>query len=160
MLSAIVAISSNNVIGRENKLLWHISEDLKRFKKITEGHTIIMGRKTFESLPGVLPNRPHIVLTRDKDYEIHDERVKVVHSLDRLHSFIEGDEEVFVIGGGEIYSLLMPYTNKIYLTKVHKEYEGDTKFPELDMNIWEIAEKTMKCDENLTYEFITLVRNK
>lgn len=160
MLSAIGAVSSNDMIGRDNKLLWHISEDLKRFKKITEGSTIIMGRKTFESLPKVLPNRVHIVLTKDKNYKVHDERVKVVYSIDSLNSFIEGDEEAFVIGGGEIYSLFMPYINKIYLTRIHKEYEGDTKFPEIDMKIWSEVEKTKKCDENLTYEFITLIRNK
>ena len=114
MLSIIVAVSENNIIGGDNKLLWHIPEDLKRFKAITSGHTIIMGRKTFESLPGILPNRKHVIITRDKNYNIKSDNVKVIHSLEEvINTYKNSTETAFVIGGGEIYSQL------IHLSLIH-----------------------------------------
>ena len=108
MLSIIVAKASNDVIGGDNKLLWHISNDLKRFKEITSNHTIIMGRKTFESLPKVLPNRHHIVITRDKNFKVDSEEVTIVNDIsDIISKFKDSEEEIFVIGGGEIYKALM-----------------------------------------------------
>lgn len=122
MLSIIVAKAQNNIIGKDNKLLWHIPEDLKRFKDLTTGHTIIMGRKTFESLGRVLPNRKHIVFTQNSDFKVNDENVKIVHSMLEIQEYIENKEENFVIGGAMIYNLLMPYVNKMYITEIHKDF--------------------------------------
>ncbi|MGL5379649.1 dihydrofolate reductase [Clostridium sp.] len=162
MLSIIVAKSKNNTIGGDNKLLWHISEDLKRFKEITSGSTIIMGRKTFESLPGILPNRKHIILTNSVDYSVDSPNVEVFHSLnDIIHLWKNSNEEAFVIGGGEIYKALLPHCNKLYLTIVDKDFSGDTFFPEIDLNQWKIEfESEEKTDEksNLKYKFIDLIR--
>ena len=162
MLSIIVATASNNAIGKDNNLLWHISEDLKRFKEITSGHKILMGRKTFESLPGILPNRPHIVLTRDTNFKVDSDKVTVLHDLDEvINNYKDSDEEVFIIGGGEIYNLLMPYAKKLYLTKVKKEFDADTYFPQIDLNEWEVIHKSDdKTDEKseLIFEFIDLIR--
>ena len=104
MLSIIVAVAKNNVIGKDNKLIWHLPEDLKRFKRITTGHTIIMGRKTFESLGRVLPNRKHIVLSKDKDFKVDDENVQVINDISLLGEYISSEEENFVIGGASIYT--------------------------------------------------------
>ena len=162
MLSIIVAIANNNAIGKDNSLLWHIPEDLKRFKEITSNHKILMGRKTFQSLPGVLPNRHHVVLTRDKSFTVDSDSVSVIYNLeDLLKQYENSSEEVFVIGGGEIYKLLLPYAKKLYLTKVHKDFVGDTFFPQIDMNEWEVIHKSnTKTDEKsgLNFEFIDLLR--
>lgn len=162
MLSIIVATASNNAIGKDNNLLWHISEDLKRFKEITSGHKILMGRKTFESLPGILPNRPHIVLTRDNNFKVNSDKVTVIHNLDEvINNYKDSDEEIFIIGGGEIYNLLMPYANKLYLTKIKKEFDADTYFPQIDINEWEVIHKSDdKTDEKsgLIFEFIDFIR--
>ena len=109
MLSIIVAKAKNNIIGKDNKMLWKLPDDLKRFKERTTGHTIIMGRKTFESLGGILPDRMHIILSRNPDFNIDSDYVKVVHSLLELQDYMEDEEEHFVIGGAIIYNLLMPY---------------------------------------------------
>ena len=161
MLSIIAAISENNVIGKDNKLLWHLSEDLKRFKKITTGHTIIMGRKTFESLGGILPNRTHIVLTRDMNYNIDSDFVKVIHTIDELKEYINDEDEHYVIGGALIYKQLERYTQKMYITKIHKKFEGDAYFPKINEDEWKLIEKTpgKKNEENdFYYEFLTYVR--
>lgn len=162
MLSIIVAKAKNNVIGGNNKLLWHISDDLKRFKQITSGSTIIMGRKTFESLPGVLPNRKHIILTNSVDYSVDSQNVEVIHNLsDIINLWKNSEEEVFVIGGGEIYKSLLPHCNKLYLTIVDKDFDGDTFFPEISLDQWKIEfESEDKIDEksNLKYKFIDLIR--
>ena len=141
MLSIIVAISNNYVIGKDNSLIWHLPDDLKRFKAITTGKTIIMGRKTFESLPSILPNRHHLVLTRDKNYKIEDERVTVIYNFDELKTFIYDKNEHFIIGGGEVYSLLLPYAKKLYITKIECDFEGDTYFPHYDINQWALEEE-------------------
>ena len=107
MLSIIAAISDNNVIGKDNKLLWHLPEDLKRFKELTTGHTIIMGRKTFESLGKVLPDRKHIIITRDTNYKVDDENVEIINEINELEKYINDDKEYFVIGGAIIYSQLI-----------------------------------------------------
>ena len=109
MLSIIVAKAKNNIIGKDNQLLWHIPEDLKRFKDLTTGHVIIMGRKTFESLGKVLPDRKHIVFSQNPDFKVANENVEVVHSMLQIQEYIENEEENFVIGGAMIYNLLMPY---------------------------------------------------
>ena len=161
MLSIVVAISENNVIGKDNKLLWHIPEDMKRFKMLTTGHTIIMGRKTFESLGKVLPDRKHIILTRDPSYVVDNENVQIVNDINKLDEYIEDDKENFVIGGAIIYSQLIGKVDKIYMTKIHKTFEGDAYFPKLNETEWmEIQrEKGIQDSENpYDYEYITYIR--
>lgn len=161
MLSIVVAISENNVIGKDNKLLWHIPEDMKRFKMLTTGHTIIMGRKTFESLGKVLPDRKHIILTRDHSYVVDNENVQIVNDINKLDEYIEDDKENFVIGGAIIYSQLIGKVDKIYMTKIHKTFEGDAYFPKLNETEWmEIQrEKGIQDSENpYDYEYITYIR--
>ena len=161
MLSIIVAKAKNNVIGKNNELIWKLPEDLKRFKQLTTGHTIIMGRKTFESLGRVLPNRKHIIFSQNPDFKVNDENVEIVHSMLQIQEYIESEEEHFVIGGAMIYNLLMPYVTKMYVTQIDKEFEGDAFFPRIDENIWEVIEKSeMMEDENshLKYEYITYKR--
>jgi len=153
-LTIIVAAAENNVIGKDNQLIWHLSNDLKRFKKLTSGHHIIMGRKTFESFPKPLPNRTHIVITRQKNYKV-PKGVIVVHTMKEAVSVATvADAEPFVIGGGEIYKQAIPFATKIELTRVHHEFEGDTYFPEIDMKDWkEVANTFHKQDDKHEYEF-------
>ena len=161
MLSIIVAIANENVIGKDNQLIWHLPEDLKRFKEITTGHKIIMGRKTFESLGRVLPNRKHIILCNDMQMDIDNENVEILDDISKLDKYINTDEECFVIGGATIYKLLMPYANKMYITKINQSFEGDVWFPEIKEEMWkEISrEKGLKNEENpFDYEYITYVK--
>ena len=163
MLSIIVAKAKNNTIGKDNKLLWHISDDLKRFEELTTGHVIIMGRKTFESLGRVLPNRKHIVFSQNPDFKVNDENVEIVHSMLQLQEYIEDDNENFVIGGAMIYNLLMPYVKKMYVTEIDKDFEGDTFFPRINENIWkEISRESGKeeLNNNLKYEYVVYERIK
>ena len=158
MLSIIVAKAKNNVIGKNNELIWNLPEDLKRFKQLTTGHTIIMGRKTFESLGRVLPNRKHIIFSQNPDFKVDDPNVEIVHSMLQIQEYIENDEENFVIGGAMIYNLLMPYVTKLYVTQIDKEFEGDAFFPKIDEEKWKEIERIpgIKDEENsLDYEFIT-----
>lgn len=161
MLSIIVAIAKNNAIGKDNKLIWHLPEDLKRFKELTTGKTIIMGRKTFESLGRVLPNRKHIVITRNKDLKIQNEMVECITDTKELEQYINSKEELFVIGGATIYKMLMPYTKKMYITKIDEEFEADTYFPVIDEKEWKVEnrEKGKKDEKNpYEYEYITYIR--
>lgn len=162
MLSIIVAIANENVIGKDNKLIWHLPEDLKRFKEITSGHKIIMGRKTFESLGRILPNRKHIILCNDMEMNIDNQNVEILDDISKLDKYINSDEECFVIGGATIYKLLMPYANKMYITKINQNFEGDVFFPEINKDIWkEISrEKGLKNEDNpFDYEYITYMRS-
>ena len=162
MLSIIVAKAKNNIIGKENKIIWDLPEDLKRFENITNGHTIIMGRKPFESLGKILPNRKHIVFSQNPDFKVNDENVQVVHSMLEIQEYIENNEENFVIGGAMIYNLLMPYVTKMYVTQINEEFEGDTFFPKIDTEVWkEISrEKGQKDEKNtLDYDFVTYEKN-
>lgn len=161
MLSIIVAVAKDGVIGKDNKLIWHLPEDLKRFKKITTGKTIIMGRKTFESLGRVLPNRKHIILCNDTKMEIEDENVEVLSDIKYLDKYIKSEEENFIIGGATIYRLLMPYATKMYITHINEEFEGDVYFPKIDENEWEVIEKEkgLKDEKNpYDYEYVTYIR--
>ena len=163
MLSIIVAKGKNNIIGKDNKMIWHLPEDLKHFKNLTTEHTIIMGRKTFESLGKPLPNRKHIIFSQNPDFKVNDENVEVVHSLLQIQDLIEGKEEAFVIGGAMIYNFLMPYVKKMYVTEIEKDFDGDTFFPIIDSEVWkEISrEKGIKNEENnLDYYFVTYERIK
>jgi len=163
MLSIVVAIAENNVIGKEKSLAWYLPNDLKKFKNITmtESKTMIMGRKTFESLPKVLPERKHIILTNNSDYKVNEENVKVITNIDELKPYIEAKEEYFVIGGGQIFKLLFPYTNKMYITEIQEDFEGDTFFPKYDKTKWKVIEKREGIvDDKSKYKhtFLTLER--
>ena len=137
MVSVIVAVAENGIIGDKNTLLWHISEDLRNFKRVTSGHPVIMGRKTFDSLGRPLPNRTNVVVTR-QNLEI--EGCKVVHSLEEALSLFSPEEEVFVIGGAQIYAEALPLADRFYLTRVHHAYEGDTSFPKWNESEWSLME--------------------
>lgn len=161
MLSIVVAKARNNIIGKDNSLIWNIPEDLKYFKNLTMGHTIIMGRKTFESIGRVLPNRKHIIFSQNLDFKLKDENVEVVHSLWQIQDLIEDEEEIFVIGGAMIYYFLMPYAKKMYVTEINEEFNGDTFFPKISFDVWkETSRKKGIKDEknNLDYEFVTYER--
>lgn len=165
MLSIIVATDQNYLIGKDNDMPWHIAADLKRFKAITTGHTIVMGRRTYESLPiKPLPNRHHIVLTRQKNLQL--EACEMAYSVDDIiKRFSDKDsEEVFIIGGGNVYKSLLPYTHKLYLTTIHHTFEGDTYFPTLNIEEdWDIIENTyfaISDDNPYTHSFSVLMRKK
>lgn len=153
----IVAIAYNNAIGKDNKLLWNIPEDLKRFKSITTGKTIIMGRKTFESLPGILPNRHHIVITHNNNYICNNPNVTVITDINKLiDKYVNSEEEVIIIGGAHIYNILFPYCKKIYLTKVYDSYDGDT-FLDIDFSSFTpyyTSERLLSTKDNIYYQFI------
>ena len=153
MLSIIVAKSKNNVIGKDNKLIWNIPDDLKRFKKLTTNHTIIMGRKTFESLGRVLPNRKHIVLTNDKTYTVDNPNVQIIHDVEELSKYEEDNQEHFVIGGAMIYKLLLPKCNRLYITEIEQEFEGDTFFPEIKQDEWKIVKKEIGPQDDNTFKY-------
>ena len=158
MLSIIVAKAKNNIIGKNNELVWHLPEDLKHFKELTTGHTIIMGRKTYESLGKPLPNRKHIIFSQNPDFKVHEENVQVVHSLLEIQDLIEGKEEAFVIGGAMIYNFLMTYVKKMYVTEIKQEFDGDAFFPIIDSEEWKETSRTtgIKNEENnLDYDFVT-----
>ena len=160
-LTIIVAAGENNAIGKDNDLIWHLSDDLKRFKKLTNGHHIIMGRKTFESFPKPLPNRKHIVITRQADYNVPD-GVMIVNNLPDAIEAAKGDDQPFIIGGGEIYKQSMALADKLEITRVHATFEeADTFFPEIDSSIWkEVNRTTHDADEKHAhaFSFITYIR--
>lgn len=161
MLSIIVAIAKNNAIGKDNKLLWHLPEDLKRFKRLTTDHNIIMGRKTFESLGRVLPNRHHVILCNDAKLNIEDENVEILDDISKLDKYINSDEENFVIGGATMYKLLMPYAKKMYITEIDKDFDGDVYFPEISLNEWKATEREQGPEDNendFEYEYVTYER--
>lgn len=134
MVSIIVAVARGGVIGGGNTLLWHISEDLRRFKAVTTGHPVIMGRKTFESLGRPLPQRQNVVITRDENFSA--DGCTVVHSLSEALEIFDSEQEVFIIGGGQIYKQAMPFADKLYITYVEADYDGDTFFPQVDRAQW------------------------
>ncbi|PNE02800.1 dihydrofolate reductase [Alcanivorax sp. MD8A] len=161
-LSMMVAKASNNVIGRDNKLPWYLPNDLKYFKQVTFGKPVIMGRKTWESLKGPLPGRTNIVITRQPDYLA--DGAKVVATLDDAVAmaenvaFIEGQEEAVIMGGAEIYSLALPQADRLYLTEVHANVEGDTFFPEYDASEWQqIAREDFAAEGPNPYDYSFVV---
>lgn len=152
-LTVIVAAAENDAIGLGNKLIWHLSDDLKRFKSLTNGHHIIMGRKTFESFPKPLPNRTHVVITRQVDYKA-PKGVIIVNSLEDAIDAAKNDAQPFIIGGGQIYKQAMKLADKIELTRVHERFEADTYFPKIDASVWkETANVFHKKDADHDYEF-------
>lgn len=161
-LTIIVAAGEDNAIGKDNDLIWHLSDDLKRFKSLTNGHCIIMGRKTFESFPKPLPNRTHIVITRQDQYTVPD-GVIVVNNMEDALDAARKDKQPFIIGGGEIYKQAMPFVDRIEITRVHHSFpEADTYFPEIDVTVWkETGRKEHTKDEkhSFPFTFLTYERN-
>ncbi len=160
-LTLIVAVGENNAIGKDNQLIWHLSDDLKRFKTLTSGHHIIMGRKTYESFPNPLPNRTHVVITRQENYP-SPAGVIIVNSLEAAFEVSKNDEQPFIIGGGEIYKQALNFVNKIELTRVHFKFpDADTFFPEIDTSIWQEVDKTNHLKDekhDYAFSFITYIR--
>ncbi len=157
-LSIVVALANNNVIGKDGKLPWNIPEDKKRFKKITEGHCVLMGRETHDSIGGPLPARTNLILTRDKT--LQKEGCVVLHTLrDAVKYAIQnGEQELMVIGGEQIYRLTLPLVEKIYMTKILQDFEGDTFFPQIDETSWKEISREEFHDEKIPFEFRTLER--
>jgi len=153
-LSIIVAMAENGVIGREGGLPWRLSDDLRNFKELTMGHTVVMGRRTWESIGRPLPGRQMVVVSRQPDYQASG--CQVVTSLDDALEIAQqvDDDEVFVIGGAEIYRLALPRVERFYLTRVHADVEGDARFPALDLVAWRLIEsKQHDADEKNEYPF-------
>lgn len=152
MITLIAAAGENNELGKDNDLVWHLPDDFKHFKTTTTGHFIIMGRKTFESFPKLLPNRTHIVITRNKGYKA--DGAHVVQSMKEALELAKEDSQPFIIGGGEIYHLGLPYAQRIELTRVHGSFEADTYFPEIREDEWTLLdEKFHSKDERHNYAF-------
>jgi dihydrofolate reductase len=150
-ITLVAAIASNNVIGKENSLPWNIPEDLKRFKQMTSGHTILMGRKTFDSIGRPLPNRQNIVMTKDENFEW--EGIKVINDFDEALELIkESKEDVFVIGGSKIYELFEPVANTLAITRILKDFEGDAFFPDINWDLWQIEKEENFFDEKSNIE--------
>ena len=158
-LTIIAAVSTNNVIGFNNKLIWNIPNDLKRFKELTLGHSVIMGRKTFESLPNPLPKRRNIVITKNKDYS--RDGIEVTSNIDDAIDLCKSDSQPFIIGGGEIYSQTIEIVDKIELTRVFENYKGDAFFPNIPLNKFKLVNEKVNYLDNdikLKYSFLTYTK--
>jgi dihydrofolate reductase len=156
-VSVIAAVADNNAIGLDNGLPWHLPEDLKHFRSLTMGHHIIMGRKTYESLGRLLPGRTTVIVTRQTDYCI--EGALVAGSLEEAVSLCGSDDEVFVIGGAELYKLALPAADRLYLTEVNGEFAADTFFPEYDKAAWrEVARERLVSESGLAFSFVVYER--
>ena len=156
IISLIAAIGKNNIIGVDNKLPWKLSADLKRFRHITSGKPVIMGRKTFESIGKPLPNRTNIIITRDKNYKA--DGCTVVHSADEALKAAHGNNEIMVIGGEQIFREFLPIATKMYLTFIDKEFKGDVYFPEYNENEWKEVFREEHEEDGLRYVFVDLVK--
>lgn len=161
MISLLYAMDRNRLIGKNNQLPWHLPQDLAYFKRVTMGHTIVMGRKTFDSIGKPLPGRENIIITRDKHFTSNG--CKIIHSIDELLELSRNkmDEEIFVIGGAEIFKEILPYSDRLYVTNIYHEFEGDTYFPSIDENEWKMISKEpgIKDDKN-PYDFDFAVYEK
>jgi Dihydrofolate reductase len=152
-LSVIAAMAKNRVIGINNTLPWRLPEDLKHFKALTTGHHIVMGRKTFESLPGILPGRPHVVITRSPVFQAPG--CIVVNSIDNALAACKGDPEAFIVGGAELYAQAMALADRLYLTEIQADYPGDARFPEFDRSLWhETSRDIHRAADGLEYHFV------
>lgn len=159
MISIIVAVAKNGVIGDKNSLLWHLREDMIHFRTTTSGHPVVMGRKTYDSIGRPLPKRTNVVITRDTNLTI--EGCTMAHSLEEAVALFDKSEEVFILGGAQIYRQALPLADRIYLTVIDKEYEGDTSFPEIDYSQWrEYSREEFARGEEFEhpFSFITLER--
>ena len=163
-ISLIVAVSQNGVIGKDNKLAWHLPDDMKYFSNMTKYHTVIMGRKNWESIPNKfrpLPDRKNIVITRNKNFK--DNEAIVVNSIEEAIEISRSseDEEIFIIGGGEIYKLGLSYVDKLYITEIYAEVEGNTFFPEWHKEKWkEISRVSHPKDKNHKFNFDYIIYKK
>jgi dihydrofolate reductase len=155
MIIMIAAVAENNALGKDNELVWHLPNDFKRFKALTSGHHIIMGRKTFESFPKPLPNRTHIIITRQKEYQA--EGCIIVDGIEKALEICPKDEDSYIIGGGEIYILGLPYSDKIEITRVHHTFEADAYFPEINEDEWGIISSDFneKDEKHLSHPLVT-----
>lgn len=154
MISIIFAMDRNRLIGKNNSLPWHLPGDLAYFKKVTLGHAVIMGRKTYESIGRPLPGRRNVIVTRNQDYTA--DGCTICRSIGEALDLCS-DEEAFVIGGADIYSKFLPYADRLYITLIDQEFEGDTYFPEIDYSVWKLVSRTMgeKNEKNpYTYSFL------
>ncbi len=163
MISMIVAVGANREIGLNGTMPWHLPEDLQHFKEITMKKPMIMGKKTFQSLPGVLPGRQHYIVTRDPSFIKAHPRVHILHDLQNLLTQAkEAEDEYMIIGGGQIYAQAMPLADRLYLTYIHKEYpEADTFFPEIDPAVWTVEGRSpllFSETQGLTFEYVTYCR--
>lgn len=156
-LSIIVAMAKNRVIGANNQLPWHLSADLKRFKKLTMGHPIVMGRKTYESIGKPLPGRINVVLTRNRSFQ--PEGITILHDFDELKNRF-GTNEIFIIGGADLFRMALPLANRIYLTQIDRDVDGDIFFPEFDFeNDFDVTERSeLQSEKEISYRFTTLNR--
>lgn len=152
MIIIIAAVSENNALGKDNDLVWHLPDDFKRFKQLTSGHYIVMGRKTFESFPKPLPNRTHVIVTRQKNYS--PEGCLIANTLHEALQLCPKNEDTYVIGGGEIYKQSIPFADELEITRVHHTFEADTFFPEIDSSIWKLTtEEFHPKDDKHNYSF-------
>ncbi len=166
-LSIIVACAQNMAIGKDNDLLWHLSDDLKRFKALTSGHTVVMGRRTFDSLPKKpLPKRRNIVLTHDEQfhYEVPPTAtgtLEVAHSIPQVLNMVQGEEETFIMGGGTLYRDFLPLVNRMYVTWVYEDFEAEVYFPVIDRSVWlevSLTERQQDEETGLWYAYAEYVR--
>ena len=161
MTILIAAVAENYALGKNNDLLWHLPNDFKRFNEITSGHHIIMGRKTFESFPKPLPNRTHVIITRQQDFK--HEGCIVVSDIEKAIAACPKNEDLYIIGGGEIYSQSIHFADQLDITKVHHSFDADVYFPEIDPEIWELTSETFNPKDKkhiFDYTFQTFVRRK
>ena len=156
IISLIAAVGKNNVIGIDNRLPWKLSADLKRFRAITSGKPVVMGRKTFESIGKPLPNRTNIIITRDKNYKA--DGCVVVHSAEEALNAAKGSKEIMIIGGEQIFREFLPKAKLIYLTVIEEEFDGNAYFPEYDKNEWKEVSREEHEDDGLKYAFVDLER--
>lgn len=160
-ISMIVACAQNMAIGKDNDLIWHISEDLKHFKRTTMDHTVIMGRRTWDSLPKKpLPGRHNIVLTHDNNFQTM-ENVSVARSINDVFNLLEPNEEAFVMGGATLYQAFMPFASRLFITWVHKDFEADVYFPNIDLSVFNLVEETPVVEDEksgLSYHFAEYLR--
>ena len=150
-VSLIVAVSQNGVIGSNNKLPWRLPADLKHFKELTMGHPVIMGRKTYESIGKSLPGRTNLVVTRQGKFKT--EGCQVVHSVEEAIRFCGNTDEIFIIGGASIYQEALPYADKIYLTRIHKDFEGNARLFDLDEKVWKVTSREPGGEGTLAHTF-------
>jgi dihydrofolate reductase len=156
-VSLIAAVAANGVIGRDGRMPWHLPEDLKRFKALTMGHAIVMGRKTFDSIGRLLPGRRTIIVTRQRNYRV--EGAEVVHSVDDAIALARGDDEIFVIGGGEIYVQALPRATRLHMTEIDTAVEGDVRFPPIQKAQWhEVDRESRRSEDGTPFAFVTYER--
>ncbi|APZ46367.1 diacylglycerol kinase [Polaribacter reichenbachii] len=154
MITIIAAIAKNNALGKDNDLIWHLPADLKRFKKITTGHSILMGRNTFESIGKPLPNRTTVIITRNKNYVKND--CLIANSLEEALELVKEDDQIFIIGGAQVYTYALEnnLVDALDLTLVHEEFEADAFFPEIDTKVWkQVKKEDFKADEKNKFDY-------